>query len=149
MKLKIYSLLGLFILLSSCKEDEGIDCSLVDCAFQAFTIEFVDADGTNLIENGRYDQSTIIVRKNGNQINSTLNTSDILYFEVMGEVGTNTYEIRLNDSETDILVLDLSGENIRTGCCGPYYDISTALYNGTAQEILQDEYYFAKIVVTK
>lgn len=150
MKLKIHLFLCLVALVASCKqEDDELDCSLVDCAFQSFSIELIDMDGTNLLANGTYDKSTIIVSKDGNQVNSNLNTSEVLYFEVLGDAGKNSYKIKLNDSETDILELDLSGENIRRGCCGPYYQINTILYNGVAQEIPQDDLYFSKITVIK
>lgn len=141
--------LCLILTLHSCKEDEGIDCSLIDCAFQTFYIELVDVEGNNLIANDTYDQGIIIVTKDGNQLNSNLSTSDVINFVVMGEVGTNTYEIKLNDSETDMLTLNLSGDNIKNSCCGPYYEITAAIYNGEEQEVLQAQYHFANIVVIK
>ncbi|MEM8507456.1 MAG: hypothetical protein AAF717_06485 [Bacteroidota bacterium] len=148
--MKRYLFLFIFGFFFGCNDDEGDDCELVDCAFQSMSIEFVDTDGTNLIANGTYEQATIIVTKNGVQLNSNLSTSDTLFFEINGEVGENIYEIKLTDAETDMLILNLSGENVQTGCCGPYFPITQILYNNQEQEGESDEgLYFERITIVK
>ena len=145
-----YFLLLVFGVFLACNDDDGNDCALVDCGFQSLSIEFVDTNGINLIANGTYEQATIIVTKDGVQINSNRSTSDTLFFEINGEVGENIYEIKLNDTETDVLILDLSGENVETGCCGPYFPINQILYNGQEQEGESDSApYFEKITIVK
>ena len=149
---KLTLLALLFVFFTSCGEDDGTDCSLVDCALQSFSIEIVDIDGNNLIANGTYDKSNIIVTKNDNQLNSNLSTSDEIYFEIRGEVGNNTYLIKLNDSETDILVLNLTTNNQGNECCSPFYTINSALYNNTTIEIDRrntDFIYDDRIVIVK
>ena len=148
--MKHYLFVFVFGIFFGCNDDNGNDCALVDCAFQSIFIEFVDTNGINLIANGTYEQAKIVVTKDGVQVNSNRSTSDTLYFEINGEVGENTFEIKLNDAETDILILDLSGENIEPGCCGPYFPITQILYNGQEQEGESDDaLYFEKITVVK
>jgi len=138
------------LLMVGCDDNGGNDCALVDCAFQAFSIEFVDTNGNNLIANGTYQHTEIIVTKDGVQLNSNQSTSDKLFFEIKGDVGENSYEIKLNDVETDILVLGLSGDNVDHGCCGPYFPITQILYNGEEQDdVSEDELYFKEIIIIK
>lgn len=150
MKPFLFLFISSIFILACNGNDDDIDCSLVDCAFQSISIELVDTDGNNLIANGTYQQSDIVITKDGNQLNSNLDTSDIIFFEIQGKVGSNIYEVKLNENETDILVLTLSGERIKTGCCGPYFQISSISYNGEDKEgELKEENYFQKITVIK
>ena len=44
----------------------------------------------------------------------------------------------------------ISGENVETGCCGPYFPINQILYNGQEQEGESDSgLYFEKITIVK
>ena len=125
-------LLAAVVLLSACKNDDGLDCSLVDCMVdQLFAIELLDSQGNNLIENGTFELTKIIVSANGNDLFvNTTTTENYLLFYYKGENGRQTYDIQLNSSETDTLVLDLSKKEGQHKCCGPYFDVDEASYNG-------------------
>jgi len=140
----------LLLMMSCGSNDDGVDCSLVDCAFQRFTIELVDELGNNLLTNGTYNNDEVTVTKNGTPLFFGSSTSEAISFQVRGEVGQNTYEIQLGETETDTLVLTLSGEDIRTGCCGPYFPITMIVYNGEELEgEIDPDFYFGKITVVK
>ncbi len=144
-------LLAAVVLLSACKNDEGLDCSLVDCMVdQLFTIEFLDGQGNNLIENGTYDLTKIVVSTNGNDLYvNTATTENYLLFYYEGESGQQVYDIRLNSSETDILVLDLSKKEEQNECCGPYFDVDKVSYNGEFSQLTNLHLASDKITVIK
>lgn len=141
----------ILVVLGACQDkDDATDCALVDCAFQSFTIKLLGPEGNNLITNGTYDPKDITVTKNGKLLFTGSSSMDSITFEIQGKVGLNTYEIQLSPTETDTLVLSLSGENIRKGCCGFDFPIDSVLYNGTAQEtITEGDVYFMTLTVFK
>jgi hypothetical protein len=147
MRVKTYltGLLSIFLL--QC-DNTRVDCATVSCIAQSLAIELVDADGTNLIENGTYPIENIEVLKDENQVNQ--NSSDRAIFILLsGQRGNNTYQIVLGNSEVDILVLDLIQTGSDEGCCGPAFSINNATYNGRVIEIEIDEQLGQKITVLK
>jgi len=145
----------ILVILNSCtEEDNQIPLSLCDCATQRFSIEFIDAQGNNLIANETYSIDNIVFLRGFDHVNFYFNeASGYLEFEGFN-VGENNYEIRLNDSETDTLFLDASlpttmGEE---SCCSPFLNIDLARYNNILVEIDRGDENFAfddKIVIIK
>ena len=129
-------------------DNSRIDCATVSCIAQSLAIEFVDADGTNLIENGTYSIENIKVLKDENQVNQ--NSSDKAIFILLsGQRGNNTYQIDFGNSEVDILVLNLGQAGSDDDCCGPSFSINNATYNGEEIEVEIDEQLGQKITVLK
>ncbi len=117
---------------------------------QLFTIEFVDGLGNNLIENGTYDLTKIVVSTNGNDLYvDTSTTEKYLIFYYDGRSGEQVYDLRLNSSETDILMLNLSKKEKENKCCGPYFDVNEASYNGKFSQLTNLGLASDKITVIK
>jgi hypothetical protein len=147
-----FSVVIIVVLSFTCcnNDNSDIDCSLVDCAAQSFTIELIDSEGLNLIANGTYSKDEITVQKGSNDLTLNFIEADFIFFYPSGEEGNNSYEIKLNASETDILILDLSKMGSGNECCGPFFRINSALFNGVEQEVFEDDISsFEKIVVVK
>ena len=153
MKLKIAILLFIIILNNACDvSQEGTDCSLVDCAIgQLFSVELIDNHGNNLITNGTYAISEISITTNESEIDLIpFNSNDFLNFIVENKSGESIYTIRFSESEIDTLNLNLVELNQTSVCCGPYYAVQNATYNGADHEILANENDdFFKITVVK
>ncbi|MGB3149991.1 MAG: hypothetical protein WBB27_04960 [Maribacter sp.] len=152
MKLKYYIFLYSFVLLFSCKDDDGLnECSLIDCAVQTFALAYVDIDGNNLITNGTYPLENITITKDNEQFNlSQFESDEVVYFFASGEDGDNTYSIKLNDTETDELILDLTRVKLDPECCGPFFNINSATYNGDVIEIKENQNSFIeRITIVK
>ena len=147
-------ILSVFILLfvSSCKIDDGLDCSLVDCAAgQVISLEFLNSEGTNLISNGTYSLEDIEVTVGTNKLELIEFDADkLVTFFLSEKQGETTYNINFKALEiTDTLVLNLTQTSTAADCCGPYFQINSATYNGESQEIVQMEFGFEKIVIVK
>jgi len=130
------SIILLFFLITiqiGCSDKEKYFAECI-CENQTLIIEFVNADGINLLENGAYDPSKIKFTKNRSNLYTFYNEAGKhIQFEIEGDEGDSNYEIQLNETETDMLVLNLSFAS--EGCCGPYFDINSALYNDEVVEI--------------
>lgn len=147
-------ILSAFILLfvSSCKIDDGLDCSLVDCAAgQVISLEFLNSEGTNLISNGTYSLEDIEVTVGTNKLELIEFDADkLVTFFLSEKQGETTYIINFKALEiTDTLVLNLTQTSKAADCCGPYFQINSATYNGESQEIVQMEFGFEKIAIVK
>lgn len=149
MRLKFILLLFSFTLLIRCNNDDPVlECV---CAAQEFSIEILNTEGSNLIQNGTYNFTDIQVILNGIDVTSAHNESQTeVVFEMRGTTGINRYTIILNDSETDLLVLNESIEDPSIVCC-PYTKVTSALYNGQEQEVMtsNDALRLQKITITK
>ncbi len=131
------------------KEDEVADCAAVSCLAQTVSIEFVDANGNNLIANETYSLSTLAITKGENEVNANQESQETeVRFFLSGTEGENTYTIVLDDSETDVLTLDLNKISPGSECCSPIFEILSATYNGSNIEVIT-EYDNSKIVVVK
>ncbi|QLG45495.1 hypothetical protein [Costertonia aggregata] len=148
MKINVISIALLFLFLISCREVESIDCSLVDCAFQTFSITFVDGDGNNLIENGTYTINDIMVSKNGDQLSFNASEDNKILFETAGQQGDNIYEIKLSESRTDVLILDLDRRDSRNECCGPFFDVNNAIYENSSNLVVETDGFITELIVT-
>ena len=131
------------------KEDEIEDCAAVTCLAQTASIEYVDANGDNLIANKTYSLKDIRVAKGENLINTNQETEETqVQFFISGSEGKNTYSIELNDSETDTLTLNLNMTSPGSECCNPIFEVINATYNGSSIEIITENN-VPKIVVVK
>lgn len=145
-----YIVLSISLLFLMTCDKEETDCAAVSCLAQTFAIEYVDAAGNNLIENGTYSLSDIIVSKDGLQLNNAQqvpSTSELQFF-LYGEEGDNNYTINFNNNEADTLLLNLSLESKGGECCPSLFNILKANYNNIETEI-QGETYATKISVVK
>lgn len=142
----IFATLSLIVLMTCEKED---DCAAVSCLAQQFSIELVNAEGVNLIENRTYGLNDITAFKDGNQVNGVQNESlnDVIFF-LSGKAGNNTYSINLNAEETDTLLLNLKTESPSGDCCGPSFSFEGATYNGVEIDITKENY-LDKVIVVK
>jgi len=135
MRLNHFILLFSVLLLTSCDKREVL-CS---CQGQDFSIQFVDAEGNDLIENGTYGSNKIIISKNGFNSNTFYNEmSKRFSFHLEGEEGDNIYKIIFNNLDVDTLILNLSQKG-EAGCCGPTFTINSAHYNDIEIEIVRGE----------
>jgi hypothetical protein len=113
-----------------------------------------DEDGNNLIENGTYKREDIKVTSNGNlrgEVSSDPEFDTLILIVFSGGAGDVNYEIVLNESETDMLRLNLSILEERGFCRPSDYEVNTALYKGEIQEIIRNngEYTSEKIILIK
>ncbi len=127
-----------------------IDATVL-CVVQNFSIELIDAQGTNLITNGTYSLADVIVYKDNRQVNASSNSTNsaITFFPNGNNKGVTTYEIMLNNNQTKTLVLTLKEENKGNACCGPSFLITGAKYNSKPIEIIKNEGMLDKIQVVK
>lgn len=149
-KLLLFTLSIMFLV--SCDENSRADCATVLCAAQSLSIELVNAEGTNLIANETYSLENIVVSKEDIQVNESGNNMGqtiIIIIIISGTEGDNVYQVVLNDSETDTLVLDLQKNSPGSECCSPPFTIKKATYNGAELEIIRPESQMEKIVVVK
>ncbi len=149
MKAKLIFLGFLLIFLVQC-DNSRVECANVSCLAQSFAIELLDGNGTNLTTNGTYSLEEIKVFKGENQVNENSSNSDnVIFIFISGMEGENTYQISLNNSETDTLILSLITNSRGGDCCGPYFTIETATYNGNVVDIISAESGIDKITVVK
>ncbi len=147
-KLAFLGLTLLFVF--SCDNNSRIDCATVVCAQQLLLIELVNEEGTNLITNETYSLENIVVSKDDIQVNDSGNSStETIIIFISGMEGSSTYEVFLNDSETDILVLNLRKNSPGSDCCSPPFTIEKATYNETDLEIIREESALERIRVVK
>ncbi|WP_419213008.1 hypothetical protein ACNR9Q_02455 [Maribacter sp. X9] len=140
---------SLIFLMTCEKEDEVEDCAAVSCLAQTASIEYVNANGDNLIANKTYLLKDIRIVKEENLVNTNQETEETqVQFFISGSEGENTYSIELNDSENDILTLNLNMTSPRSECCNPIFEIINATYNGSSIEIITENN-GPKIVVVK
>ena len=134
---KILTFIIIVFLFSNCSNDDdnGIDCSLFDPVIQQLFIELVDENGDNLLENGTFNIEQIRIRFDNTefQVVELGFIENVIPIQFVSQ-GENIYEIILSDTETDILLLDLS---LREEICGiEFFDLETVTYNGEEQMII-------------
>ncbi|MFS4468916.1 hypothetical protein [Maribacter sp. 2210JD10-5] len=147
MRIKLYPIVLLFLFFKSCNSSDGIDCALVDCAAQGFSIVFVDSDGTNLIENGTFSIADITISKNGKQLGFNASEENQIFFEVAGQQGENIYEITLSESRTDELILDLNRTNSGSECCSPFFDVNSASYTNSSNVLIETDSFIVEFII--
>jgi len=137
-KLKyLTAVISFFSLIFSCSEDD-VDCAAVSCIQDSFQVILTDDAGTNLIDNGTFNPNEITVIRNGEIAGNVANMADTglpsAIWLTLERAGNTDFEIRLNQTETDMLSLSLFIES--TGaCCGPNFSANSAVYNGVSQTI--------------
>ena len=148
MKAKLFFLGFLLIFLVQCDNSSG-NCDTLVCSAPVLSVELLDANGTNLITNGTYPIEEIKVYKGEDFVYENFNdTEESIIISIYQMGGENTYQISLNSSETDILILNLVKNTSGGGCCSPKFEIESATYNGNSVEVIMDSG-IEKIVVVK
>ncbi|XLS29058.1 hypothetical protein ACJD0Z_17900 [Flavobacteriaceae bacterium M23B6Z8] len=142
-----------FLILSSCESDDDNQCLSTEPLMQFFIIEFTDAEGNNLIDNNVYDRSEIQVKVNGNVIGGvpeTVEPTNYVILQLFLAIDEVPLEIILNATETDELILDISGGE-RQECGFVPLTVTKAVYNDVEQSLaVQDETdRIQKIVIIK
>ena len=140
---KLISSFILGLLLLSCGSDDNDPCNgaIIDPIVQSIFIELLDNEGNNLIENGTFPAEDISAELNGFIITPVVLTEfesieNLITLNIVGSKGENTWLIRLNEQETDTLVLDLT-PNI--GECGfTSFSVNSIFYNGIEQTPVED-----------
>ena len=130
-----------FIFLSTaCNNDDDIDCALFDPIIQQIFIELVDEEGNNLIENGTFDRDEISVRFNDFVFTGVVFDSEgienLITLTLFGSNGDNTFFIDLSNTETDIMVTNLT--QISETCGVSFFELNSITYNGEVQTVLDD-----------
>jgi len=130
---------------------DTFDCSEVVCAGGLlFSIELVNNQGANLISNGTYPFEDIKITKNDTIVELfKLSSYESINFLIEAKSGESVFNIILNAAEIDTLAVTLSQTTINSECCGPYFRMNSAKYNGVQQQIFENEYSFEKITVVK
>lgn len=156
MRIKLVAATFSLLFLSMCESnDEDTDtlppnCATVTCLVQTLSIELKDMEGTNLIVNGTYPLEGITVSKESLQMNRFVTTPDsVITFFISGKKGLNSYQIKLNDTETDTLILNLKEKHPASECCSAYFDIIDAKYNGNLTEVIVEQGKLDRIEIIK
>ncbi|WP_340199444.1 hypothetical protein [Ascidiimonas sp. W6] len=142
----------ILLFINSCNTNDNDPCANVEPNTQFFSIELVDADGNNLIENNIYNRSDIQVLLNGNIIGGVPDTAlptNYIVLELLLGGDKVIADVMLSVTETDKLTLSvLEGE---PGDCGfTILTVTEAIYNGFQQNItLDNEVQIQKIIVVK
>lgn len=124
-------------------DNDGVDCQLFDPAFETFSIELLDSDSNNLIENGTYDREEVQILYNGRSIGFINNT---ISFETVGD-GETIFTVFLNDATKDTLELDV--DSTLGPCDITFYSVISAKYNNESMVIRAENDYSKIITVTK
>gem|GEM_PF-3276645 len=70
-------------------------------------------------------------------MNTSSNSTDAaIIFFLNGNNGVNANEIKINNDQTDTLVLTLQEEHKGSKCCGPLFLITSTKYNSKPKECL-------------
>ncbi|SNR58007.1 hypothetical protein SAMN04488009_2598 [Maribacter sedimenticola] len=152
MSFKLFVSLFLLAFLYNCKIDDGLDCTVIDCATeQLFSIEFLDEEGTNLITNETYKLDTIEITTDGTSLELIpLDSTKLVTFIIVGAIGETSYSIKLNPNETDTLVLTTVEPTTNINqCCTALPIIEKVSYNQKQKNIIQMDNGFEKISVIK
>ncbi len=132
-----------FILFSCANDDNDpeIACDLIQAIGSNLYIDLVNGQGENLIENGTYNPNDITIDFNGNTFTGVITgvegIQNFVTVGVFGDDGDNTLEIRLSDTETDTLVMNLTRSETGGPCAQFVFQLNSAIYNGVSRE-LQD-----------
>ena len=106
-----------------------------------FTIELVDENGTNLIENNFYQEDLLELQLNGTQWNDGIRIQDnIITLYPAGSEGDNRYLIHLSETETDTLDYNFTYDKVKSRIdgilfCGDLVELNSASYNQTSVDI--------------
>ncbi|MFT5892526.1 MAG: hypothetical protein ACI9Y7_002637 [Dokdonia sp.] len=141
----IYTFILFSVLLFSCNTDDSepeIACSLELIAFSNLFIELVNAQGENLIENETFQADAITIDFNENTFTNVVFTDvpgieNFIALNIFGEDGDNTFEINLSDTESDMLVLNLTRGETGGPCSQFVFELNSVIYNDAPKE-LQD-----------
>lgn len=148
---KLYCLV-LIISIFSCDNDDGFvaQCAAIDYAVPSLLIELQDTSGANLLENGTYNPDEVNVTVTETNVSRIAETENGRVIEILlsNTVNSRDATVVLNDTETDILRLDLNSSSTGFPCFFPIFNVEEALYNGTVQTIEQLEFN-QKITVIK
>lgn len=139
----IYAFILLSFFLFSCNTDDDdpiVACSLEIPVASNLYIELVNTAGENLIENGTYIPADITINNNGGTFTDVVFTEvpgieNFVAVGVFGNDGNNTYEINLSGTETDILLLNLTREEIGDPCPQIVFGLNSAIYNDASKDI--------------
>lgn len=143
----LLSLLCLLCLLS-CEEDNKCEG---DPFFQNLFIEIIDSDGNNLISNNTFKPSEIIITdSNGysmiNPVQNIPNRGDLIVMVVYGNQGNNSFEIKLSDTITDTLVMNVSNEITEGPCSVNISTLNSVAYNGVNKALNNFEGFLITVV---
>lgn len=138
--LSLFILLSLFLFSCSSDDEPEIACDLIQAIGSNLYIDLVNDQGDNLIENGTYNPDDIIINFDGNVLTGVVFTEvqgieNFISIGVFGEDGDNTFAIRLSDTETDTLILNLTRSETGGPCSQFVFTLNSAVYNDEAQEI--------------
>lgn len=159
----------LVLLSFSCSDDNGggsggcltaADFSMNRVAFKSsakaaseeLVLEYVDADGNNLIENNTYNAHDISLEyENGTRTEvMDLQNEDTKYLVwVVGfSKGKNAISVTLSPSETDKMLLYATEVDF-SSCTGPLFAIDSVFYNGEKQAVKKMSDWIKKVSITK
>ncbi|WP_372752790.1 hypothetical protein [Mariniflexile sp.] len=131
--MKFLSIVFCCICLFSCKDDkEEVDCSLLDFANPSLFIKLLDANGNNLIENKVYNSDDISIIFNGYTMTNVVidnveSLENLIVLNLIGVEGNNIFEIKLSDTETDTLIMNLTVES--KYCGWTFLKLNSVTYN--------------------
>ena len=160
-------LVGVVALLSSCIEDDGGCVRVTPFGLSTKTaksstvsldedmvLEYLNANGENIFENGTYDPSQVTIIKNG--ITSTdvvdLYNEETKYLIWIGgySEGRNLFAISLapTDSRIDHLTVFTTQIDFN-GCTGPTFSIDSVFYNDEKQNLKMESDGIKKLTITR
>lgn len=153
--MRVSVLLLAILILQACNTNDDVTCDGDPIPLRLLFINLIDAEGTNLIEAGTLNYEDIEVEFNGFINPSPFFKNDpkfenLIIVTVVGNEGNNSYKIRLSNSETDTLILNLSEEALGSGPCSySGFTINSASYNGIDQTVEDFDSWNYLITVTK
>lgn len=137
-------------LLISCNK---VDCTTDDPIFRSLFIKLLDADGNNLIENDTFNSETITIRFSeaiytGVVFTDVQGIENLIIINLLGQEGSNIYEIQLSESRTDILELAMLEIGKDEPCPASYFIPDGASYNRVDQtiEVFGDDFMITVIL---
>jgi len=131
-----YSILLVFVLISSCTK--SIECD--DPVVQSLFINVIDADGNNLIDKGEIMVDDIIVRYKEQEIVNAVfsdveSIKNLISINLNGPEGSLIYEIQFSESSSDTLVLELTELVEDDSCNNSIWALNSVSYNGVNRPI--------------
>ncbi|MBD0831128.1 hypothetical protein [Aestuariibaculum sediminum] len=142
--MRISSLLLVVFLSFSCTSSNDIPeyCAAVDYFTTSLYIKITDQDGTNLIENETYISNYINLEFRDLTIKNAVDPNkNLISFLIFGEEGNNTLKINLAETDSDILILNLSTST--NECNHTFYTLNKVTYQDISLSIekLNNNYY--------
>lgn len=158
---------GILLSSISCSLDRGVDCVTASDRSNGFTsksspefvnqeliLEYVDADGTNLFQNGTYDPDEVTLQYNGQIFRDVVDqtneeTKNSIHLNTYSE-GRNLFHVSLRPTDSKIDVVTVYATVVDfSPCTGPTFAIDSAFVDAKKHSINNVSDWLLKLTITK